>query len=1265
MSTLKYLKRKASVSKPTTSQKKRPQRPPSPPTSDDSDQGTEDREDGEDDEGDAEGAGLYDDPMIDRQSSGSEDEDEEDDDDDGDEQEGEDDLNGGEENEEDVPSAGPSRQTQPSKQLYKAPTLEEMEALKSVESSGGTSFSLQLSALLNSTLLPTTPAPVLKALLSSLHSTILSLPTLSPLPPAKAYKRIAKGAINAVTVPSIGEGLDQWDPVKNDVKWTLGWDKPEEIVVGGSWGVVGGYKKGKGEVGNIDLVVVMPSAMFAPKDRMDYRYFHKRAHYLAVIFSALRQLIKKEGSLNGAEIQWSRAMEDVRRPIIIITAGKEQGLKHRIDIRIHASIPPSVFPLSTLSPTKSLLRTEAPTSLYSSSILHDTLQKLHLLHLHRLSQLMSPERTVDSFLAIWRIWANRRGLRRERGGSGWFASMVLGWVVDGGEVGGAGGVRDRLKKVRGVGKGLGHWGALRAAWEFLAHTDFECTPVFLTPSTEDTISSLEFTRAFPSSPILVDPTGRVNIFAEWEKGEVDLLRYHARETLAMLEDETAGLDHFANVFLRNQSLGPEVFDEFIRLDIASIKLSESAIERSGFSAFTDLAAHSVARVLRQGLSDRAALVHVSPAASPSTLQVGILLNREHATRVIDIGPSSDPSQAEKAEEFRQLWGDKAELRRFKDGSISESVVWDLSRPEDATLIPGKIVRHLLARHFSLSEEDVQCVSSNEDWQKTIQVPASTRNAVSIAGSEKLGFRPTISAYDELYRLLKDIDSELPLAILNVTPASEYLRYASTFVPHPVDINRLPTAPASINYVPYSEVVVQFESSPKWPDDLSAIQKVKLALFDRLARVIEDRLPGVRLSIVFDQHASEVQDHAALEILLPAGAAFRLRIYHDRERTLLERVVHEDEPVFATSLPRPPRRLAAPALHLHIRRFTHLPTHHSSIAPMHHRYPSYSSATRLLKRWFASHMLSTQISTEVTELIMAKVYLDPGCLSAPCSATTGFLRAIDLLANWDWKLEPMFVPIFTLKDAATSSSPDGRVRFPSTRRQECIKAFEGLRNKEKASISASTADLGAVVHGWVVFTEQDDSGLRWTKGISRVIAGRVGVLAKATLSAVKTASESGDLDVKSLFVTPLEHYDFLLHLSPSNLSRYSQSITADPEEWESKLKFRNIQSTTLGDDDDEDSARIKIDFDPASMFVADLQRIYGDSVLLFHDAHGGSVVGGIWNPARDNARSLKAFLGWSSQPVQSESALVTINKESILAEMARLGTGLITKVERRR
>lgn len=221
-------------------------------------------------------------------------------------------------------------------------------------------------------------------------------------------------------------------------------------------------------------------------------------------------------------MNWEHA--DARRPIVSITCGKEQGLKQTFDIRIHASVSADVFPSATLYPSKSLIRDAdeaTPTPQTSSSILFDTLQKPHLLHLHTLAQSLSGERTADKFLALWRIWAGRRGLDRERGGSGWFAAMLLGWVVNGGEVGGKGGDRAATKRVRGLGRSLGPWGALRAAWEFLANTDFEATPVFMA-SEQQVVPKSEFIKVYRD--IFTDPTGAVNIVGSWEKGDVQLVR---------------------------------------------------------------------------------------------------------------------------------------------------------------------------------------------------------------------------------------------------------------------------------------------------------------------------------------------------------------------------------------------------------------------------------------------------------------------------------------------------------------------------------------------------------------------------------------------------------------------------------------------------------------------------------------------------------------------------------------------------------------------
>lgn len=229
-----------------------------------------------------------------------------------------------------------------------------------------------------------------------------------------------------------------------------------------------------------------------------------------MIAQALKAAAKEDGPLRGVEVAWEYA--DARRPIVSIRAGKPQGLKRAVDVRIHAGAP-DVFPLATLYPSKSLIRADdeaTPTPNISTSILMDTLHKPHLLHLHRLGQALS-DRGADKFLALWRIWAARRGIPRHLGGSGWFASMLLGWVVDGAEIGGI-----KPRRQRGLGKALPAWGALRAAWENLANTDFKESPVFLG---EANVPRTEFT-----GDVLVDATGTVNLFAGWEKGDVEMVR---------------------------------------------------------------------------------------------------------------------------------------------------------------------------------------------------------------------------------------------------------------------------------------------------------------------------------------------------------------------------------------------------------------------------------------------------------------------------------------------------------------------------------------------------------------------------------------------------------------------------------------------------------------------------------------------------------------------------------------------------------------------
>jgi len=76
------------------------------------------------------------------------------------------------------------------------------------------------------------------------------------------------------------------------------------------------------------------------------------------------------------------------------------------------------------------------------------------------------------------------------------------------------------------------------------------------------------------------------------------------------------------------------------------------------------------------------------------------------------------------------------------------------------------------------------------------------------------------------------------------------------------------------------------------------------------------------------------------------------------------------------------------------------------------------------------------------------------------------------------------------------------------------------------------------------------------------------------------------------------------------------------------------------------------------------------------------VGLLWNPAKATARAMKPFLGYTAKPAKSEvsllwtggrvngvdvwadlqASLVDIDKKSVLAEIARMGKGLIHKIQ---
>lgn len=80
-----------------------------------------------------------------------------------------------------------------------------------------------------------------------------------------------------------------------------------------------------------------------------------------------------------------------------------------------------------------------------------------------------------------------------------------------------------------------------------------------------------------------------------------------------------------------------------------------------------------------------------------------------------------------------------------------------------------------------------------------------------------------------------------------------------------------------------------------------------------------------------------------------------------------------------------------------------------------------------------------------------------------------------------------------------------------------------------------------------------------------------------------------------------------------------------------------------------------------------QALYPSVLVLFH-AEGAAVIGGIWNPSAEGPRQWKVGLGFPCEPVVtpgeegSQKTKVQLDKKAVLGEIARLGRGLVVKVQ---
>lgn len=707
------------------------------------------------------------------------------------------------------------------------------------------------------------------------------------------------------------------------------------------------------EPASIDLAVEIPAQVFGGKDELNYKYFFKRALYLAVLARHLRTL----PLLKEASFSWRPFRGHLIKPILVI-----KNVNPKVTVNIHAFTAPGKFKRHRFGPGKNLIRKDAlislqptalgqvkveglqdgPTPIYNSLILSDLLMVEHLKLLHA-----ECKRTpgLSDAIKMAKAWAFRRGYGSTAFSlSGFQVSMLMAFLSHTGQV------ESKMSEFH----------MFKVFLRFLSTHDFGKTTSFkkldeilhfVPEDCKIDYSSDAYQKA--AAAILVEPIAGLNVLFDWTAESVELFKRDACNTMEVLEGQDNGWEY---LFMADDA-PLEKFDAFYEIQDFGLILDATA----NFAHYANEFIPQVSRLkmaakkLKYALGTRAPKVFVQMPLSGSLalfgpyppsmdrIQVGLILDREESVRLAELGPFAN---TEEAKVFRRFWQTRSDLRRFQDGSIREAVAWN----------DFKDSRHLI-------------VNDVVDFVSTTHLQAA--KAVCLDGSLDFAWEPNnkfsgvIDAFNTLAKSLKSLEG-LPLSVARVESLSSFVRMTS------------PEPPREASCCPSSAIdcVVYLEESSRWPQDYYGVIYARRAFAAQLCQ-------GLRKSWGFLTSATE--DYFDVEC---SKFIFRCYIYVEKEASLMKSQGLAWETCELRNIHRP----------RHVRKLLALAQANSIFGP----------ACRLFKRWIASLLYSEQIPEELAELIVANVFTSTS--GPPNSVESAFYRTLNLLRTFSWAERPLITSL---------------------------------------------------------------------------------------------------------------------------------------------------------------------------------------------------------------------------------------------------------------
>ncbi|KAL1983081.1 hypothetical protein VTN96DRAFT_494 [Rasamsonia emersonii] len=1011
--------------------------------------------------------------------------------------------------------------------------------------------------------------------LSKVKDTICRVPDRPSKPPLEAEREMRK--MHGITIPFPSP------PPDGDAKYPMAFRPPANVNVVGSVALRTGMRMA--DPFNIDLAVTMPGTLFQEKDYLNYRFFHKRAYYIACIAAG----IQEEKSL-PLTLSFGLQDGDSLRPIIILEPSDDAPhdlIRLRLRIRIITAIEDDVFPISKTLPTKNNIRStalvnkegsncEESTPFYNSSLRSEATVAPYHRYLHSATQ---KHESMRDACILGRAWLRQRGFGTavHDGGFGGFEwTALLALLFEGG----------------------GPNGKPVLLPSYSSYQIFKATMQFL--SGRDLMQPLAWSArdvAFPpGGPVLYDGKRGLNLLYKMTPWSYALLRHESKLTLAMLNESR--FDHFDKIFILQTSQPVLRFDRLFF--VTSPQQMDGTLQLLQYQ-------HTMYQILTRALGDRVRLIHLSsqdvpswsPATHPAsqkshrTIMVGLLLDAENANRLVDHGPPAE--QKDEAASFRAFWGEKAELRRFRDGRILESLVW--SEQESANSVVYQVLTYALRRHLNIFEEYIRC--TGEEYDKRV------RDFCGPVSSSSGPFQLVYDAFQALQQSLQNME-DIPLSVRQLQPASPHLRFTALSAMSEGSIVSEPV-----------EVILQLESSTKWPDDLVAIQLTKVAFLTKIGDLLKSDGSIRSFRVGLENDSSKILNRAFLDVIHTSQVVFRLRIHHDREQTLLERKLKEK------GLSASAKEEFAAALSEYKQLFIQGPRLTQAIRTLCTRFSLLSPTIRLMKHWFHSHLLLSNVKEEFVELLTTHTFVQCYPWEAPSSVMSGFFRTLLFISRWNWQREPFIVDLGGL-------------------------TTQELSVIETRFLAWRSVDPAMKKVALVVASEIDQDGVTWTlNGMPpKVVAARISSLAKAAVNLLK--QKGTDINIESFFKSSLAPYDFVIHLNPKQTGH---------DRRHDSLKFKNIGNA------------VSDKFEPSNTvtsFLQELQAAFSHCILFFYGDKQCNVIGGLWKPELTTPKPWGLKMAYSTCPAAADSSRetndVTLNRSSILNEIARLGGAMIESIE---